>query len=835
MKRNYYSAVILPNPSIQPDFHTPDILLFHADISAVQSNKKHKVNNSCGMTIFPCDKSASNSKQGSSSSHLGALMNAFNNLNNRQSQKQSSSSRNSRIHHHQPQQQPSRSFKSSSLSFKQSKQQRANHRDGVEEVSATQSKMDDGLSEFDLEKWQSGSASNMTKDRRGRDVVSHPSAGRDSSTSLGTMSTTSSSASLEYNLHNAIVSANNRNQTHVHSRSSNATRSASSSQQQHHRQKHHDAQAWRTAVCPQTQKTYYWNIYTRESRWKKPIELATPEERNAIQTREKAQKEFFKQMEANILNKIQENCRKVATESNTQDDAEDHDGIAHTAFAAAGVPPVFNRSGCLISSADSHSSSDLSLNSLETRSIVGNSPGGGSFSSLEADERDDKVPPLVKQSKLERIKSGSKKAIIDKPTLIRTISAMEYDFAALFSNGAVYAGTAVGGASSIIPALNSPQSPPFSDILSSLHLTHEAGGVGCVLANNEFKSSHYVSPGSSMDISSPSSPLTPATPVGNELIIPNDHSMEDASADSPISAKTSPCVRPLNASPRSDMTKPNLAKRNTCGTIYLSTTLSAPDKDALIKCVCGVFRAHLLQSSADAEFQVYQTAPSSPTKRSSGEIFNDDPKYHVKTPIIPTLDDITAFYRDVFLRSQMEVDCIIISLIYIERLIKKTDGEVRPNVRNWRSVLFSCMVLSSKVWDDLSMWNCDFSKIGPSGVTFSLQRTNQLEVALLSHLEYKVKVNASEYAKYYFLLRSMLCRSGLASDTLSSLSPLDVKGAKTLEKGAVISKTLPDLPVVISRSKSFNESEKNGSDADLLSSQKSPTSKRVSLEHIVRM
>ena len=98
----------------------------------------------------------------------------------------------------------------------------------------------------------------------------------------------------------------------------------------------------------------------------------------------------------------------------------------------------------------------------------------------------------------------------------------------------------------------------------------------------------------------------------------------------------------------------------------------------------------------------------------------------------------------------MEVDCIIISLIYIERLIKLTDGKLTPSSNNWRSILFSCMVLASKVWDDLSMWNCDFSKIGPGGVTFSLSRTNELEIALLLALEYKVKVNASEYAKYYF-------------------------------------------------------------------------------------
>ncbi len=43
--------------------------------------------------------------------------------------------------------------------------------------------------------------------------------------------------------------------------------------------------------------------------------------------------------------------------------------------------------------------------------------------------------------------------------------------------------------------------------------------------------------------------------------------------------------------------KPSLAKRNTCGTVYLGSMLWAPDKDALIKGVCGVFCAHMLMSA----------------------------------------------------------------------------------------------------------------------------------------------------------------------------------------------------------------------------------------------
>lgn len=148
----------------------------------------------------------------------------------------------------------------------------------------------------------------------------------------------------------------------------------------------------------------------------------------------------------------------------------------------------------------------------------------------------------------------------------------------------------------------------------------------------------------------------------------------------------------------------------------------------------------------------------------------------------PTLDVISHFYRDVFTKAQMESDCIIMSLVYVERLIKMTSGLLRPRISNWRSLLFSCMVLSSKVWDDLSMWNADFSQTCPAGVHFSLQRINELELAVLKALRYKVKVPASEYAKYYFLLRSMLIKSGLAEGHMEHLSPLDVEGAKKLQQ-----------------------------------------------------
>lgn len=75
---------------------------------------------------------------------------------------------------------------------------------------------------------------------------------------------------------------------------------------------------------------------------------------------------------------------------------------------------------------------------------------------------------------------------------------------------------------------------------------------------------------------------------------------------------------------------------------------------------------------------------------------------------------------------------------------------------------------------------------------------------MLSALHYDVKVPASEYAKYYFLLRSMLIKSGLGSETIQALNPLDIEGAKRLQQMSAryqASQT-PARPGLMTRAKS---------------------------------
>ena len=126
----------------------------------------------------------------------------------------------------------------------------------------------------------------------------------------------------------------------------------------------------------------------------------------------------------------------------------------------------------------------------------------------------------------------------------------------------------------------------------------------------------------------------------------------------------------------------------------------------------------------------------------------------------------------------MESECIIMTLIYVERLIKVTRGKLCIRYDNWKSIVFASMIIASKVWDDLSMWNVDFSHVLPS---FDLKRINELELAMLDALDYVVKVTAGEYAKYYFLLRSMMARLGFHVNETIKVSPLDMEGARKLQ------------------------------------------------------
>ena len=128
------------------------------------------------------------------------------------------------------------------------------------------------------------------------------------------------------------------------------------------------------------------------------------------------------------------------------------------------------------------------------------------------------------------------------------------------------------------------------------------------------------------------------------------------------------------------------------------------------------------------------------------EIFNEDQEV-----IEPSEEDIAAYSKYVTVASKMENEIPIIALVYIERLLKKTG--ILVNKYNWKRFLVVCLCVASKVWDDDSLENVHFPKV-MSDVTVNM--INKLEQTFLDlFLNYDLVVKGSEYAKYYFIMRTL--------------------------------------------------------------------------------
>lgn len=116
----------------------------------------------------------------------------------------------------------------------------------------------------------------------------------------------------------------------------------------------------------------------------------------------------------------------------------------------------------------------------------------------------------------------------------------------------------------------------------------------------------------------------------------------------------------------------------------------------------------------------------------------------------PTQDEIYYYAKYVVLSSRMEKEIPIMALIYIERLLTKLG--ILVNHWNWRRLVLITLILASKVWDDESLENIHFPQVMPD---LTVKEVSGLEKIFLELISYELIIKGSEYAKYYFILRSL--------------------------------------------------------------------------------
>lgn len=146
----------------------------------------------------------------------------------------------------------------------------------------------------------------------------------------------------------------------------------------------------------------------------------------------------------------------------------------------------------------------------------------------------------------------------------------------------------------------------------------------------------------------------------------------------------------------------------------------------------------------DSGYKVYQPKVLFPWV---GSVFIQR-KIKCRCPM-PEYETILKFLRSIFSKLGLNTESCIICLVYIDRL--KERNSLLISQENWRPVILAILLVSSKVWDDISVWNVEFAECFP---IFGLKMINQMERTMLEALDYQLYISSSEYAKYYFALRS---------------------------------------------------------------------------------
>ena len=119
-------------------------------------------------------------------------------------------------------------------------------------------------------------------------------------------------------------------------------------------------------------------------------------------------------------------------------------------------------------------------------------------------------------------------------------------------------------------------------------------------------------------------------------------------------------------------------------------------------------------------------------------------------PQDPTEEMIADYCKYVVISCKMENEIPIIALIYIEKLLLGTG--ILLNKYCWQRFLLITLCLASKIWDDDSLENCHFPKVMPDVTNNEI---NKLEQAFLEFIDFRLVLKGSDYAKYYFIMRTL--------------------------------------------------------------------------------
>ena len=206
-------------------------------------------------------------------------------------------------------------------------------------------------------------------------------------------------------------------------------------------------------------------------------------------------------------------------------------------------------------------------------------------------------------------------------------------------------------------------------------------------------------------------------------------------------------------------------KSSSTSSIFLDTTMSNPEVKNMIKAVAIMLYT---QISEDKTLTKKISEKSDLYYFSEEKYIKDYPQYFDRQKIEniqkePTIDEIIDFIEALYNCVQFSSECVIIGMIYIDRIIALTGLSLQNT--NWRPLIFVSLMMSQKIWDDRYLSNGDFSSIYPF---FEKEDLNLLEMKFLEIIQYNVFVKLSIYMTFYLELR-ILAKGQLPVKPLNKL------------------------------------------------------------------
>jgi hypothetical protein len=116
----------------------------------------------------------------------------------------------------------------------------------------------------------------------------------------------------------------------------------------------------------------------------------------------------------------------------------------------------------------------------------------------------------------------------------------------------------------------------------------------------------------------------------------------------------------------------------------------------------------------------------------------------------PAIDEIYYYCMYIIVSGRMEKEIPILCLIYIERFLRKSG--LLMNHSNWKRITLISLILASKIWDDDSLENVHFPQVLSD---ISLKEVSSLEKVFLNLIDFDLVIRGAEYAKYYFILKTL--------------------------------------------------------------------------------